>query len=67
MQHEVERTLGKTKVKLLFKSGNIELLEVDGMKIKSINDQITGLSWTNAKPKIMFISLADIVAIYEVE
>lgn len=56
----------RSRVTICFKSGNCEHLIVDELKVSHANGKIVKLSWTNAQPNIMFISLPDIEAIIEV-
>lgn len=57
----------KSKVLILFKSGSQITLEVDKFTTTLMGNELTKLSWENAKPNILHISLADIEAIFEVE
>ena len=59
--------MARSKVQVLFKSGNSIVLEVDEFSTAYTGEQLTKLKWTNPKPNIMFISLPDIEAIFEVE
>jgi hypothetical protein len=57
----------KSKVNILFKSGSQITLEVDKFTTTRSGNDLTKLSWENAKPNILYISLSDIEAIFEVE
>ena len=56
----------KSRVKVLFKSGTSITLEVAELTVSAIGDRITEMNWTDSSPKIMFISLPDIEAIFEI-
>jgi hypothetical protein len=55
----------KRKVQILFKSGRSVDLLVEELEVQSTGDGINNFRWVNAEPTIMFISLADIEAIFE--
>lgn len=57
----------KSKVRLLFKSGAIVDLTVDEFELKFNGEQVTNLKWKGTKPNMMFISLPEIAAIFELE
>lgn len=56
----------KSKVRILFKSGNSIDLEVEELKVTSVGNTLTALSWSFSNPKIMYISLSDIEAVFEI-
>ncbi len=58
--------MNKTKVKILFKSGNFIELEVGELKLSCTGEKITKLSWTDSNPNMMFISLPEIEAVFEI-
>lgn len=53
-----------SKIKILFKSGNSIDLKVEELEVVKSNGRISKLSWTDCKPDIMFISLEDIEAVF---
>lgn len=57
----------KSKVQVLFRNGSVITLEVNELKIIRDGERITKLSWVDVNPKIMFISLPDILTILELE
>lgn len=54
----------KTNLQILFKSGTSIFLKVDDLQVSYSGDQITKLVWNNSEPKMMFISLHEIAAIF---
>jgi hypothetical protein len=57
----------KSKVQILFKNGSLVNLEVDNIEISCNGESVTKLSWANANPNIMFISLPEIITILELQ
>ena len=62
----MSKSKAKTKVKILFKSGNSIELGVDEFKFSCTGEKITELSWTNSNPRMMFISLLEVEAVFEI-
>ena len=55
----------RSKVRILYKSGNYMDFEVENFTVtKTLND-LTGLSWGYSNPRIMYVSLSDIEGIFE--
>ena len=57
----------KSKVQILFKSGNSLTVEVDKLTTTHTGNALTKLAWESAEPNILYISLSDIEAILEVK
>ena len=54
------------KVKIFFKSGNSIELEAEEFSIDKTNNKLSRINWKGADPNIMFISLEDVEAIFEI-
>lgn len=56
-----------SKVRILFKSGNSIDLDAEKFSLEYTGEQVTSLKWKGTVPNMMFISLPDIEAIFELE
>lgn len=66
MEQIKDKTTKKSRIKILFKSGNTEYLEVDELKVVHSNGQITQLTLNNSNHEIMYLLLSNIEAIFEI-
>ena len=53
------------KIKILFKSGNSQILDVEDFGTKFVGDELTALNWVLPKGKVLFISLKDVEAVFQ--
>lgn len=67
MEENKKNIKTKSKVQILFKNGSVVNLEVDSLELSSTGERITKLSWVNANPNIMFISLPEILTVLELQ
>lgn len=66
MDQNKEDVKEKTKVQILFRNGSVLNLEVSELKVTANGERVTRLTWDNANPGIMFISLPDIITVLEI-
>jgi hypothetical protein len=57
---------GKSKkVRLIFKSGRVEDVRVDSLKVETREGNMVRLTWTNMQPRPLFLNIEDLVAVFE--
>lgn len=57
--------MNKTDVKILFKSGDSIIISATKFKLSIRDNKISQLSWEDTTPRIMYIDLDDISAVFE--
>jgi len=55
----------KHKIKVIYKSGAVQVIRCDTFSVKHAPGKITELSWENAKPTPLFIGVDEVAAVYE--
>lgn len=67
MEENKKNIKPKSKVQILFKNGSVVNLEMDKIELSCNGESVTKLSWVNANPNIMFISLPEILTVLELQ
>lgn len=55
----------KKKIRLVFKSGRVEDVCVDKLKVETRDGSMVRLTWTNMRPRPLFLNIEDLVAVFE--
>lgn len=53
------------RVRLVFKSGRVEDVRVDELKVKLQGSRIVSMEWTNMRPRPLYLSLDELAAVLE--
>lgn len=55
------------RIRIVFKGGLVQDIEADEFRIRRTGEEVTQLDWNGTKPRIMFIALPEIAAVFELE
>lgn len=53
----------KIKIRLVFKSGRVEDVWVETLKVKTMGGRISEMTWTDMRPRPLYLSCDDISAV----
>ena len=57
------------KVRLIFKSGHVEDVRVDKLEVEMRNgkSELIGMTWTNMRPRPLYLDVSELVAVFELD
>jgi len=53
----------KVKIRLVFKSGHVQDVWVETLKVKTNGGRLSEITWTNMRPRPLYISCDDLSAV----